>query len=202
MPIFSAGAAAIIQPAYFCDCSKMKNFFNPIFLAFLFLLSCQPKADYVIIKNPGKDFQLIVNDSIRGAVSIEELSSYYYAALRGQISFEQFSRFIPDSGDIAKIYAETGTPVSSQNLKSNADTILQTLQLGFVEARSKAATLHSSWNEVAFDEVMVIDIANQKLPSKKIVVIGTKDKTTLRASAKCLQIGRRWFIGEDIRYGI
>lgn len=163
---------------------------------------CQPKAQYDTINEPMKDFVLQANDSIRGAASVQELSCYFYSALHGDISYDQLTRFIPDSGNIAQIYALTNTSTANLRLKEDADTIRNVLHRGFVGAMSKAAVLHASWSNATFDQVMVIEIEDQKLPSKKIIIICNDGKTTLRASAKCLQIGDRWFIGEDIRYGV
>lgn len=170
---------------------------------FLFgLMGCQPKAQYDTINEPMKDFVLNTSDSTRGATSVQELSCYFYSALHGDISYDQLTHFIPDSGNIAQIYVLTNTSSANVRLKENADTIRNVLHRGFVGAMSKAAVLHASWSNASFDQVMVIEIEDQKLPSKKIIIICNDGKTTLRASAKCLKIGDRWFIGEDIRYGV
>lgn len=175
---------------------------SAIWIFLLVLMGCQPKAQYDTINEPMKEFVMNASDSVRGAASVQELSCYFYSALHGDISFDQLSRFIPDSGNIAQIYALTNTSTANLRLKENADTIRSVLHRGFVAAMSKAAVLHASWSNATFDQVMVIEIEDQKLPSKKIIIICNDGKTTLRASAKCLQIGDRWFIGEDIRYGV
>ena len=87
-------------------------------------------------------------------------------------------------------------------LKDNADSVQHILKNGFFAAQSKPAVLHSDWKNATFTRIMIIEIESQKLPSKKIVLEATDGTTTLRASAKCMKIGERWFIGEDIRYGV
>jgi len=182
------------------------NYFSKLFILFTLFttfFSCQPKADYDVITEPMNGFAFNMNDSARGAKSIKDLSCYFFVALQSQISFEQFKKFIPDSSDIAAIYNLTQTQIPSGNfLKANADTVMNRIQNGFNSARSKPAVLHSDWKDASLVRVMVIEIEDQKLPSKKIVIEATDGKTTLRASAKCMQIGDRWFIGEDIRYGV
>src|SRR5690349_12955933 len=84
-------------------------------------ISCQPKADYDVITQPMNGFDFNINDSIRGAKSIKDLSCYFFVALQGQISFDQFKKFIPDSVDIADIYTLTQTQLPDGNfLKANA----------------------------------------------------------------------------------
>jgi hypothetical protein len=166
-------------------------------------MSCQPKADYDVITQPMNGFDFNINDSVRGAKSIKDLSCYFFVAMQGQISFEQFKKFVPDSADIANIYVLTQTQLPDGSyLKANADTVLNRMLNGFNSARSKPAVLHSDWKDASLTRVMVIEIEDQNLPSKKIVIEATDGKTTLRASAKCMKIGDRWFIGEDIRYGV
>jgi len=165
--------------------------------------SCQPKAQYETILNPMKGFTVIVNDSIRGAKSIQDLSCDLFLALQGKITFEQLRHFTPDSVDIANIYTLTQTPLPpGAELKANQDSVQHILHAGFLAAQSKASVLHADWKDATLKRVMIIEIENQKLPSKKIVLEATDGKTTLRASTKCMKIGERWFIGEDIRYGV
>lgn len=172
-------------------------------LVLALFFSCQPKAQYDVIADPMKGFVMNLNDSVRGARSIQELSCYFFSALGGKITFQQLQQFTPDSEDIARIYTITSTPVSSGNaLRANADTVSNRLRDGFNAAVSKASVLHSDWKKATLHRVMVIEIEDQKLPSRKIVLEAADGKTTLRASAKCMQIGDRWFIGEDIRYGV
>lgn len=176
----------------------------PVILCLLssVLSSCQPKADYETIENPMTGFSLSKYDSVRGAASVQELSCYFYSTLNGDITFDELSRHIPDSADIAAIYAATNTPTAGVPLRENADSVLSRLHRGFNDALSKASVLHADWSNAAYEQLMVIEIEGQRLPSKKMVIICSDGKTKLRASAKCLQIGDRWFIGEDIRYGI
>ncbi len=167
------------------------------------LFSCQPKAQYDTIENPMKDFASNTPDSQHGAKSIRDLSCYFFLALQNQLTFSQLSDFIPDSGDIATIYILTQAPLPAPaELRANEDSVRHILHAGFAAAQSKAAVLHSDWKDATLSRVMVIDIENQRLPSKKIVIEATDGKTILRASAKCMKIGERWFIGEDIRYGV
>ena len=150
-----------------------------------------------------KGFTLATNDSVRGAKTIQDLSCYFFLALKGDISFQQLTHFTPDSADIANIYILTQTPLPySDDLKANQDSVQHILHEGFLAAQSKAAVLHADWKNATFTLVRVIEIEYQKLPSKKIVIEAMDGKTTLRASAMCMQIGDRWFIGEDIRYGV
>jgi hypothetical protein len=165
--------------------------------------SCQSKAQYDIIEDPMKGFTLNINDPVRGAKSIQDLSCDLFLALQGKTTFQQLIHFTPDSADIANIYRFTRTPMPSGiELKANQDSIQHFLQAGFLAAQSKAAVLHADWKDATLTRVMIIEIENQKLPSKKIVLEATDGKTTLRASAKCMKLGERWFIGEDIRYGV
>ena len=174
-----------------------------IYLFFITISSCQPKAEYDVIVNPMKGFTENLDDSIRGANSIQDLTCYLFLTLQGKITFEQLKHFAPDSTDIAKIYVLTQTPLpGGTELKANQDSIQHILHAGFLSAQSKAAVLHSDWKNATLTRVMIIEIENQKLPSKKIVLEATDGNTTLRASAKCMKIGERWFIGEDIRYGV
>lgn len=165
--------------------------------------SCQPKADYETIANPMNGFSANLNDSIRGAQSIQDLSCYLFISLKGQITFNQLEKFIPDSEDISAIYVLTQAPLpSGTDVRANADTVRNLLQKGFKATVSKSAVLHADWKNAVLNRVMVIEIEDMKLPSKKIILEAADGKTTLRASAKCMKIGDRWFIGEDLRFGV
>jgi hypothetical protein len=181
----------------------------PVFLlashvfCLLFFSSCQPKADYETLTNPMKGFAPGTNDSIRGAKSIQDLSCYLFIALDGQITFNQLEKFIPDSEDIANIYILTQSPpASGDDVRANADTVRNLLQKGFKATVSKSAVLHADWKNAVLNRVMVIEIEDMKLPSKKIILEAADGKTTLRASVKCMKIGDRWFLGEDLRFGV
>src|ERR1043165_9905027 len=100
------------------------SFFNRfIGITFIFLISipsCQPKAQYETIIDPMKGFTANLNDSVRGAKSMQDLTCYFFLALQGKITFEQFKHFIPDSADIANIYKFTETPLPADiELKAN-----------------------------------------------------------------------------------
>ena len=147
-------------------------------------------------------FSPAASDSVRGAKSVEELSDYFFLSLKGDISFEQLSRFIPDSANIADIYKLTQTDPGGANLRANADTVLHQLQSAWIKTRSEASELKSNWTDATFTKLQIEEIENQKLPSKKIMLECKSGKTTLRATAKCMMIGDRWFIGEDIKFGV
>ena len=172
-------------------------------LACCTILGCQPKADYTTVKEPLKNFKAELDDSIRGAKSIEDLSCYFYLALKGDISYEQLSKFIPDSNELVRMYTLTGSKLpTGQEIKIAADTIHFALHRSFIETKSRASIFHASWLESKYDNVMILEMEGQKLPSKKIIIVAQDDKQTLRASALCMQIDGRWFIGEDIRFGV
>ena len=150
-----------------------------------------------------KNFKLELNDSVRGAKSIEDLSCYFYLALKGDINYDQLSKFIPDSNELARIYTLTKTELpTGQEIKTAADTIHDELMRSFIETKSRASILHASWLESKYDNVMILEMEDQKLPSKKIIIVAQDGKETLRASVRCMQIDGRWFIGEDIRFGV
>lgn len=167
------------------------------------LFGCQPKANYITIKDPLKNFKSELEDSVRGAKSIEDLSCYFYLALKSNISYDQLCAFIPDSNELARIYVLTNTTLpTGQEIKTAADTIHDVLHRSFIETKSRASILHASWLESKFESVMILEMENQKLPSKKIIIVAQDGKETLRASVRCMQINGRWFIGEDIRFGV
>ncbi len=76
------------------------------------------------------------------------------------------------------------------------------LQRGWITTRSEASRLKANWSEAIFTKLVIEDIVNQKIPSKKIILECKSGNTTLRANVKCMQIGDRWFIGEDIKFGV
>jgi hypothetical protein len=176
------------------------------FLHFILLIAtnfgCQPKANLVAIEDPMSKFSPDRNDDLRGAATVQDLSSYLFLSLKGDITFNQLSRFIPDSSNIVEIYSITKTDARDANLKSNADTVLHQLQRGWIKTRSQASELKANWSDATFTKLLIEDIENQKIPSKKIMLECKSGTTTLRASAKCMQIGDRWFIGEDIKLGV
>src|SRR6187397_2934949 len=92
-----------------------------VFIAVSMLVSCQPKAKMTTIDHPVCDAP---TDSTRGAASMEALSCYFYKSLRGDISFDELARYIPDSADIGAIYKITKTEPGDANVKGNADTVL------------------------------------------------------------------------------
>lgn len=178
------------------------KYFCCITALILLFVSCQPKANISTIENPMSSFTPSASDSMRGAKSIVELSGYFFLSLKGDLTFEQLSRFIPDSGNIADIYKLTQTQQGDANLRANADTVLHQLQRAWIKTRSEASELKSNWTDATFTSLQIEEIENQKLPSKKIMLECKAGKTTLRASAKCMMIGDRWFIGEDIKFGV
>lgn len=139
---------------------------------------------------------------MRGARSIEDLACYFFLSLKGDLTFEQLTRFIPDSANIAGIYLQTKTDITGAKLKANADTVNHLLQREWIKTRSEASELKANWANAGFEKLLIEDMEPQKLPSKKIILECKSGETTLRASAKCMQIGDRWFIGEDIKFGV
>ncbi len=166
------------------------------------LFSCQPKADYVEVISPMKNFTADSHDSARGAKSMEDLSCYLFMALKGEITFDQLSMFIPDSADIVNIYIATNTTPNPLQVKENADSVYSKLRKGFYETKSKSAIFHTSWSDATFEKVMIFNIENQRIPSRRIIMETKTGKDYLRCSAMCMQINGRWFIGEDLKYGV
>jgi len=148
------------------------------------------------------NFSADVSDSLRGAKSVEDLACYFFLSLKGDLTFDQLARFIPDSAGIADIYKQTKSDIGSAKLKTNADTVAHLLQREWIKTRSEASELKANWGTATFDKVLIEEMEQQKLPSKKIMLECKSGETTLRASAKCMQIGNRWFIGEDIKFGV
>src|SRR4030095_5863760 len=142
------------------------------------------------------NFSPDASGSLRGAKSVEDAAAYLFLSLKGDLNFEQLSRFIPDSADIANIYKITQSDPKSANIKSNADTVYRQLNREWIKTRSEASELKANWSNTTFEKLQIMDIADQKLPSKKIMLECKSGETTLRASAKCMKIGERWFIGE------
>lgn len=163
---------------------------------------CQPKANITTIENPMDSFSPALSDSGRGAATIQDLAAYLFLSLKGEINFEELSRFIPDSGNIAMIYQLTQTAAKDDNLKAIADTAQSMLQSDWIKTRSEASELKANWSDAVFIKLQIMDIENQKLPSKKIMLECKSGTQTLRASARCLMIGDKWFIGEDIKFGM
>ncbi len=186
--------------------SEIKHKFLKSFLLITLLIAinsgCQPKAHLVTIDDPMREFSPAPDDNMRGAASVQDLSAYLFLSLKGDMTFEQLSRFIPDSSNIVEIYSITKTDARDANLKSNADTVLHQLQRGWIKTRSQASELKANWSDATFTKLLIEEIENQKIPSKKIMLECKSGTTTLRASAKCMQIGERWFIGEDIKLGV
>ncbi|MCY7411084.1 MAG: hypothetical protein LH473_12495 [Chitinophagales bacterium] len=191
----------------------MKNIFDSIkqsvcistvctLLGCCILFGCQPKADYKEVLLPMKNFTNEINDSVRGAKTMEDLSCYLYLALKGDITFEKFSKFIPDSNDVAGIYSETQTPADARAIKENADSAFSKLRKSFFETKSKSAIFHTSWSDATFEKVMIFNIEDQKIPSTRIIMETKTGKDYLRCSVMCLQINGRWFIGENLKYGV
>lgn len=174
---------------------KIAGVFIPVFM----LVSCQPKAKMTTIDHPVCD---VPTDSSRGAASMEALSCYFYKSLRGDISFDELARYIPDSADIVTIYKMTKTEPGDANVKGNADTVLNQLHRQWIKTRSEAAELKANWSGADLEQLQLIEIENQKIPSRKVIISCKSGKTVLRASAKCMQIGDRWYIGEDIKFGV
>ena len=154
------------------------------------------------IDHPFNNFSLSTDDSTRGAKSVEDLACDLFLSLKGDLNFDELSRFIPDSSTIARIYQITKTDTKDANLKANADSVIHQLRRDWVKTRSEAAELKANWGDATFEKLQIVDMEDQKLPSKKILLECKSGTTTLRASAKCLKIGERWFIGEDIKFGV
>lgn len=165
-------------------------------------LGCQPKVNQIAIEDPMRGFTPYAPDHMRGAASVQDLAVNLFLSLKGDISFEQLALFIPDSSNIAEIYRITLTDARGSNLNSNADTVMHQLQRGWIITRSEASRLKANWSDATFTKLLIEDIENQKIPSKKIILECKSGNTTLRANVKCMQIGDRWFIGEDIKLGV
>lgn len=166
------------------------------------MAGCQPKAHITTIENPMTGFVPLLNDSVRGAATIQDLADYLFLSLRDDMSFEQLSRMIPDSGNVAMIYEITNTDQKDANLKAIADTAKNQLFNGWKKTRREAAELRVNWTDATFAKLQVQDVEDQKLPSKKIMLECKAGGETLRASALCLLIGNRWYIGQDIKFGV
>ncbi|MEO6167808.1 MAG: hypothetical protein ABIO46_07915 [Chitinophagales bacterium] len=167
-----------------------------------FFISCQPKANISTIDNPMSGFTANVVDSTRGAATLQELANYLFLSLKDDITFEQLSRYFPDSGNVAMIYEITAADTKGVNLKSIADSAQIQLRRGWLKTHREAAELKVNWTDATFKSLQIMDIENQKIPSKKIMLECKSGTQTLRASARCMMIGNRWFIGEDIKFGV
>ncbi|HUM45797.1 MAG TPA: hypothetical protein PLD84_02640 [Chitinophagales bacterium] len=180
---------------------KYQSVVGVLIVTFLFI-SCQPKANISTINDPMSGFTANVPDSTRGAATLQELSSYLFLSLKDDITFEQLTKFFPDSGNVAMIYEVTNADAKGVNLRSIADSAQNQLRRGWLKTHREAAELKVNWTDATFTTLRVMDIENQKIPSKKIMLECKSGTQTLRASARCLMIGNRWFIGEDIKFGV
>ncbi|MGB3075047.1 MAG: hypothetical protein WBB36_06985 [Chitinophagales bacterium] len=176
--------------------------FTVLILGVLLFTACQPKADISTIENPMNGFSPELNDSMRGAATLQELADYLFLSLKDDITFEQLSRLIADSGNVAMIYDLTNSDKKDADLKAIADSARNQLQRGWKNTRHEAVELKVNWTDATFTKLQIQDIENQKLPTKKIMLECKSGGETLRANARCLKIGDRWFIGEDIKFGV
>ena len=80
--------------------------------------------------------------------------------------------------------------------------LLNQLHRQWIKTRSEAAELKANWSGAELEQLQLIEIENQKVPSQKLIISCKSGKTVLRATAKCMQIGDRWYIGEDIKFGV
>ncbi|MBA3647520.1 MAG: hypothetical protein H0W62_03050 [Chitinophagales bacterium] len=174
--------------------------FSLLFIGML-LAGCQPKAIITTIDNPMDGFSEDV-DSVRGANTVQDLACYLFLALQQKISYGNLTRFIPDSSDIGKIYQLTNSPVGNANLKTNADSVRHQLQKDLLNTESESSSLHATWTDATFTKLLIQEIEDQKLPSKKIMMQCKSNGITLLASCKCLKIGDKWYIGEDLKFGV
>ncbi len=173
------------------------------FLCCLVLITaCQPKAGITTIDHPMNAVNTAWNDSLHGAANLQDLAGFLYLSLKDEITPEQLSVMFPDSGDVAQIYDLTGTAKQGANMKAIADSARSMLSKGWKKTKHEAVELKVNWTDAEFVQLMIQDIENQKLPTKKIMLECKSGTQTLRASARCLQIGDRWFIGEDIKFGV
>ncbi len=168
----------------------------------LLCTGCQPKAGITTIDNPMEAVTIEWSDSLHGAATLQDLAGCLYLSLKDEITLDQLSVMFPDSGDVARIYELTGTDKQGANMKAIADSAQSLMARGWKKTRHEAVELKVNWTDAVFVELMIQDIENQKLPTKKIMLECKSGTQILRASARCLLIGDRWFIGEDIKFGV
>ena len=147
-------------------------------------------------------FTPMLADSIRGAATVQELGNYLFLSLKGEITYYQLKKFFPDSANIAMIYELTQTGVKDANLAAIADSAQSQLLHGWTKTQREVSMLGENWTDATFTKLLIQELENQTLPGKKITIECKSGKQTLRASAKCLKIGDRWFIGEEIKFGV
>lgn len=178
------------------------KFCNAFLLIVLLAASCQPKAKTTVIENPTSGFSRSLADSLTGAASVQDLGNYLFLSLKGDITFYELQRFFPDSAAISLMYELTHTSTQDADLAAIADTALNQLLTGWTRTQREATQVGENWTDAKLIRIRIQEMDNQVLPGRKITIECQSDKETLRASAKCLKIGDRWYIGEDIKFGV
>lgn len=143
-----------------------------------------------------------LSDSERGASSVQDLGNYLFLSLKGDITYYQLQKFFPDSAAIALIYELTQTSIKNADLAAIADTAQNQLLSGWTKTQREVSLLGENWTDATLSKLLIQELEHQKLPGKKITIECKSGKQILRASARCLKIGDRWFIGEEIKFGV
>lgn len=144
----------------------------------------------------------ISSEAHRGANDLIELGNNVLACMQDKIPFTQLTYFIPNKTDIAQLYALTKTPIDSQNINTNAELVLKNIATGFANAKNDGILQEFEWKDVSLENVTSQVMPGEAINSKLVYWNLLANKKHYRLTAKCMQIGNYWFLGEDIRFNI
>lgn len=138
----------------------------------------------------------------RGADDLIELGNKLLACMQDKIAFSELTIYIPNATDIESLYLITKTPIDTEAIKTNAALVLKNIATGFANAKNDGILQEFDWPTATLENVTSQQMPGEAISSKLVYWNLIANKKHYRLTAKCMQIGNYWFIGEDIRFNI
>ena len=138
----------------------------------------------------------------RGAIDLIELGQQILYCMQDKITFKQLTNYIPNQEDIKQLYVITKTPIDTTNIRINAELALKKIAAGFGNAKNDGILQEFEWKNVKMENVTSQLMPNEIINSKHVYWNLTVNNKNYRLTAKCMQIGNYWFLGEDLHFNI
>ena len=138
----------------------------------------------------------------RGGLDLIEVGNALLNCMQDKISFEQLSTYIPSKTEIKSLSEITNSPMSDVEITSSADVAIKTIAAGFIKSKNDGLLKEIKWADAKLDNVTSQEMPGLPVKSKLVYWNMSEGKKQFRLTAKCMQIGNYWFIGQDLQFNI
>jgi hypothetical protein len=138
----------------------------------------------------------------RGASSLTELAAILFLAFQKEEKFDALLNFIPDSSVMREMYALSSTSYQQQEADSALNGAIEKLKEEYALTSLRVKQSGLDWKNATALELNVYNMGIAEIPSRKIFLVCESNKLKFGVSVQCLQINGRWFLGENLHYGI